>query len=434
MLIPAVPYEAERDNLDWARRAFAACGSLLVDVASSATPSPFRGRKVVAGPFSDLEAAGEFLNAGAAEIFVVSKDVDLKQFVDAYPPARIVVRTDSVDEIATIYDEGKLTSFQLVSAFKDAAKWPEWAKLLLARCPKCKLSFVVDSSEVTLDSDVEELETVIGALHKLVEDRPVHVVCKIEERSISEQPPSDTLSPARCLLRSLAPSDRPDGLIATVVTDERGIALGMVYSNEKSVITSIGCGRGVYWSRSRSSLWRKGDSSGAIQELISITPDCDQDALRFCVVQKGAPPAFCHTGARSCWGADGGVSHLFRTLQERKISAPAGSYTARLYGDMNLLRDKLLEEAAELSEAVKGCAEGKDSVVHVEEETADVLYFALTACVAGGGSFANVEHQLDKRSFAVKRRKGDAKQSRRDETESRLKELAASKKLKEGSS
>lgn len=81
-------------------------------------------------------------------------------------------------------------------------------------------------------------------------------------------------------------SDRPDGLFPTVVTDERGIALGLVYSTIQSINQSLRTGRGVYHSRKRG-LWYKGESSGDVQELLRIELDCDGDCLRFTVRQKG---------------------------------------------------------------------------------------------------------------------------------------------------
>lgn len=81
-------------------------------------------------------------------------------------------------------------------------------------------------------------------------------------------------------------SDRPDGLIPTVVTDERGVALGLVYSSEESLAESLKTGTGVYQSRKRG-LWYKGATSGDTQELVRISLDCDQDCLKFVVRQKG---------------------------------------------------------------------------------------------------------------------------------------------------
>jgi phosphoribosyl-ATP pyrophosphohydrolase/phosphoribosyl-AMP cyclohydrolase/histidinol dehydrogenase len=81
-------------------------------------------------------------------------------------------------------------------------------------------------------------------------------------------------------------SDRPDKLIPTVVTDERGIALGLVYSSEESLTESLKTGTGVYQSRKRG-LWYKGATSGDTQELVRVSLDCDQDCLKFVVRQKG---------------------------------------------------------------------------------------------------------------------------------------------------
>ena len=80
-------------------------------------------------------------------------------------------------------------------------------------------------------------------------------------------------------------SDRPDALFPTIVTDEQGIALGLCYSSKQSLNEAIMLGKGVYWSRKRG-LWIKGETTGATQELVSISLDCDCDTLRFAVRQK----------------------------------------------------------------------------------------------------------------------------------------------------
>ena len=112
------------------------------------------------------------------------------------------------------------------------------------------------------------------------------------------------------------------------------------------------------------------------QELLKIYLDCDSDALRFVVRQQGQ--GFCHQDTWSCFGPTGGVPALMRTLEQRKATAPPGSYTDRLYKDDQLLNAKLLEEAEELCEA--------QSKEEVAWEAADVLYFALVKC-AKAGSF-----------------------------------------------
>ena len=139
-------------------------------------------------------------------------------------------------------------------------------------------------------------------------------------------------------------TDRPDGLFTTVVCDEHDVCLGLVYSNEQSIKTAFSERKGVYWSRSRGGLWRKGDSSGMHQTLLAVKYDCDGDALRFNVIQHGEPAAFCHLMTKTCWGPVTGIQHLQEVLIDRKKSAPVGSYTKRLFDDPDLLQKKLLEE------------------------------------------------------------------------------------------
>lgn len=103
----------------------------------------------------------------------------------------------------------------------------------------------------------------------------------------------------------------------------------------------------------------------------------------------------------SCFGPLKGLSHLEETLKARRESAPKGSYVSRLFSDAILLRLKIMEEAEEVCDA----SEPKD----VAWEVADLMFFALTKCVANNVSLADVEAQLNKRAKKITRRKGDAK-------------------------
>jgi phosphoribosyl-ATP pyrophosphohydrolase len=193
-------------------------------------------------------------------------------------------------------------------------------------------------------------------------------------------------------------SDRPDGLWPTVVTDERGVALGLVYSDVESVKVAVDRHVGAYHSRSRG-LWIKGETSGATQELLRIDLDCDRDAIRMVVKQAGT--GFCHLNTRTCFGDDSGLSRLERVIQARKSEALEGSYTRRLFDEPGLLSAKLLEEAGELTEA--GMPE------EVCWEAADVLYFTMARMAQAGVTLADVEAELDRRALKITRRKGDAK-------------------------
>jgi phosphoribosyl-ATP pyrophosphohydrolase/phosphoribosyl-AMP cyclohydrolase len=192
-------------------------------------------------------------------------------------------------------------------------------------------------------------------------------------------------------------SDRTDGLWPTVVVDEHETALGLAYSDLESLTAALEGGRGVYQSRSRG-LWVKGETSGATQELIEVTADCDRDAIRFRVRQHGE---FCHLGTRTCWGADRGLGRLSRRLHSVAADRPQGSNTVRLLDDSGLLDAKLREEAAELVEP------GAD----VAAEAADLLYFALVKSVAAEISLEDIERILDRRERAVTRRPMSAEES-----------------------
>jgi phosphoribosyl-ATP pyrophosphohydrolase/phosphoribosyl-AMP cyclohydrolase/histidinol dehydrogenase len=109
----------------------------------------------------------------------------------------------------------------------------------------------------------------------------------------------------------------------------------------------------------------------------------------------------------TCWGEPTGLRHLEATLKDRLKNAPAGSYTKRLFDDPELLRDNLVEEAQELSEA--------ETKQHVAEELADVLYFAMAKAAKAGVSIDDAVAELDKRTRKVTRRQGDSKAFRIEE-------------------
>ena len=132
-------------------------------------------------------------------------------------------------------------------------------------------------------------------------------------------------------------SDRPDGLWPTIVTDVSGEVLGLCYSNTESVAASLSTGQATYWSRKRG-LWVKGATSGNTQEVVRLAMDCDRDALRVVVRQRGR--GFCHLEQTTCFGPTNGLAALMQRVEQRKRTAPEGSYTARLFREPELLAAK----------------------------------------------------------------------------------------------
>jgi phosphoribosyl-ATP pyrophosphohydrolase len=184
------------------------------------------------------------------------------------------------------------------------------------------------------------------------------------------------------------------GVWPTVVCDEWGRALGLVWSTPESLARAVEERRGVYWSRSRQALWVKGETSGNTQQLLRVDLDCDRDALRFSVRQHGA--GFCHLERPACWPTEFALDDLERTVAERAAHPDPDSRTNKLLRDPALLAAKLSEEAAELAKA-----EARAEVVH---ETADLWYMALVALVRGGGSLAEVRAELARRHAGLTRR------------------------------
>jgi len=185
----------------------------------------------------------------------------------------------------------------------------------------------------------------------------------------------------------------------TVVVDESGHALGLVWSNRESLRRAVQERRGIYWSRSRNAIWIKGESSGNRQALLRVDLDCDRDALQFVVRQEGT--GFCHRGTRSCFGERFTLDTLARVIASRATAPDASSGTSRLLTEPGLLQAKLREEAEELARA-----ETRDEVVH---EAADLFYVALTALARSGATIADVEAELAARRLKVTRRPMRAK-------------------------
>jgi phosphoribosyl-ATP pyrophosphohydrolase/phosphoribosyl-AMP cyclohydrolase len=187
------------------------------------------------------------------------------------------------------------------------------------------------------------------------------------------------------------------GGLVTVVTQDAlsGIVLMVAHADREALERTIATGEMHYRSRSRG-LWHKGATSGNTQRVVSLTADCDSDAVLARVVPAG--PA-CHTGARSCFGetalgADA-LGALDQTIAQRAAeSGPAGKgYTRALLADRNLRLKKLGEEATELAVA---CAD--TDAARATSEAADVIYHTLVALRALGLSLDDVRGELRSRS------------------------------------
>ncbi|MGH7502538.1 MAG: bifunctional phosphoribosyl-AMP cyclohydrolase/phosphoribosyl-ATP diphosphatase HisIE [Longimicrobiales bacterium] len=186
---------------------------------------------------------------------------------------------------------------------------------------------------------------------------------------------------------------KADGLVPVVTQHATtGEVLMLGFANRDALERTLAERRMSYWSRSRSALWRKGETSGNEQDLVSLHTDCDGDAVLACVLPRGPT---CHTGAWSCFAARPTLAGLAETIRLRLADTGGSGYTRRLLDDENLRLKKLAEEALELALACKS----RDAM-RIAEEAADVLYHTLVACAAADVTLRDVLAVLDARRRA----------------------------------
>ena len=190
------------------------------------------------------------------------------------------------------------------------------------------------------------------------------------------------------------------GLIPAIVQDHyTKEVLTLAYMNKESLAITIDERRTCFWSRSRQELWRKGDTSGAVQHVVSITADCDCDALVVEVVKDG--PA-CHTGAESCFFNQLYLSDelkqfsyegLYDLIAGRKTNPKEGSYTTYLFEKgMDKILKKVGEECTEV--IIGGSKQDKEETVY---EIADLCYHVMVLMVQMGITVEDITRELEKR-------------------------------------
>ena len=196
------------------------------------------------------------------------------------------------------------------------------------------------------------------------------------------------------------------GLIPAVVVDaENGKVLTLAYMNKESLKISMEKGLTCFWSRSRQELWLKGETSGNYQHIVSITADCDRDALVVKVEKEG--PA-CHKGTESCfndviWESDELHEFTYEGLMEliagRKTEKKEGSYTTYLF-EKGL--DKILKKVGEETTEVIIAAKDKDKKNTIYE-IADLTYHVMVLMIEAGISLEDIRTELASRHVIDKK-------------------------------
>ncbi|MBP3300821.1 MAG: bifunctional phosphoribosyl-AMP cyclohydrolase/phosphoribosyl-ATP diphosphatase HisIE [Clostridia bacterium] len=197
-----------------------------------------------------------------------------------------------------------------------------------------------------------------------------------------------------------------NGLIPAIVTDAKTKeVLTLAYMNKESLEISIREGKTCFWSRSRKELWRKGETSGNYQHIVSITADCDFDALTVMVEKDG--PA-CHLGEESCFHNpvfESDERHAFsleslmKLIEGRKTEKKEGSYTTYLFEKgIDKILKKVGEECTEV--IIAGKADDKKETIY---EIADLTYHVLVLMIQMGISLEDIHDELASRHVIDKK-------------------------------
>ena len=194
--------------------------------------------------------------------------------------------------------------------------------------------------------------------------------------------------------------EKMGGLVPAIIQDattKNVLMLG--FMNEEAYQKTVQTGHVTFWSRTRQTLWTKGETSGHYLNLVSMKVDCDNDTLLVRVHPIGPT---CHTGTDTCWGEDNtvqqGSSLLFLSelqdfINQRKQEMPEGSYTTKLFHDgINKIAQKVGEEALEtVIEATSGSTE------HLVYEASDLLYHLIVMLTEKGLRIEDVANELHRR-------------------------------------
>lgn len=191
--------------------------------------------------------------------------------------------------------------------------------------------------------------------------------------------------------------EKMGGLVPAIIQDattKNVLMLG--FMNEEAYQKTLDTKHVTFWSRTRQTLWTKGETSGHFLHLVSMQIDCDNDTL---LVKVNPVGPTCHTGTDTCWGEDNEMNPLlFLTelqdfINKRKEEMPEGSYTTKLFKDgINKIAQKVGEEALEtVIEATNGTND------HLVYEASDLLYHLLVLLTEKGLRIEDVAAELQKR-------------------------------------
>lgn len=357
-----------------------------------------KGNVRTGGGIRTVKRARELISLGAEKVIIGSSAWNknpssndsvlntefLEELVQAVGKQRIIISVDAINGKIAVKGWTETIDVSLIEGAKQAE---QYCNELLFTCVekegcmqgtnidmaqelrnavKCR---VVVAGGVSTESEIEQLEKM---------DCDVQLGMALYTNKVSLKD-----SFIRCL-----DWKKTDGMIPVIAQSEHGEVLMMGYANHEAFKKTFDTKKLTFWSRTRNTLWTKGETSGHFLEVKKLRADCDRDTVLATVVPHGG---VCHTGSFNCFSSEAdeksSMERLYGTIAERFANPKPGSYTATL--DSKRVREKIEEEAEELCEA-----DGKDEVIW---EAADLLYFVSVLMYKEGVNWNDIYSELDRR-------------------------------------
>lgn len=357
-----------------------------------------KGNVRTGGGIHTVKRARELISLGAEKVIIGSSAWNknpssndsvlntefLEELVQAIGKQRIIISVDAINGKIAVKGWTETIDVSLIEGAKQAEQY--CSELLftcvekegcmqgtnidmaqeLRNAVKCR---VVVAGGVSTESEIEQLE-------KMGCDVQLGMALYTNKVSLKD-------SFIRCL-----DWKKTDGMIPVIAQSEHGEVLMMGYANHEAFKKTFDTKKLTFWSRTRNTLWTKGETSGHFLEVKKLRADCDRDTVLATVVPH---EGVCHTGSFNCFSSEAdeksSMERLYGTIAERFANPKPGSYTATL--DSKRVREKIEEEAEELCEA-----DGKDEVIW---EAADLLYFVSVLMYKEGVNWNDIYSELDRR-------------------------------------
>ena len=335
----------------------------------------------IGGGIRTLEKANEILQAGAKKIIIGTKATP--KFLKQLPKNRVIVAIDAKDGYVVNNGWRNKTKKTPKKLIKELG--PFCSEFLFTDVNKEGLMKGIDFSKIKrLSESTKNKLTVAGGISYISEIKWLENLGINSQLGMSLYTGKINLSEA---FISILDFSKNDGLVPTIVQDDKKQVLMLAFSSKQSLIQTLELGKAAYYSRSRKKIWTKGETSANFQEILKVRYDCDRDTLLFTVKQKNFA---CHEGTYSCFGNMGfDFDLLFDVINDRVKNTKDSSYTSKISKDERKIKAKIKGEAQELINY-----KDKPNLIW---EAADLLYFIFVLMAKNNVDISDVRNELWRR-------------------------------------